>query len=149
MSNTFTGRGNLGAAPEIKTVQVGGEDRQVADLRIYFDRNVPDGNGGYEDKDGFWLNVSGWNTRCLNAARVLKKGMRVRVEGTLGEDAWEKDGQQYSRLDVTAQDITLDLGRVTSVTMQLKQSTGNQAADNPAHDIQATATDNAQEAAYG
>ncbi|WP_111748825.1 single-stranded DNA-binding protein [Salinisphaera orenii] len=122
MSNTFSGRGNLGAAPEIKTVQVNGEDRQVADLRIYFDRNVPDGNGGFDEKGGFWLNVSAWTSRAINAARVLRKGMRVKVDGTLSEDSWEKDGQQYSRIDLTAQDISLDLGRVEAVTMQPKQS---------------------------
>ena len=53
MANHFEGRGNLAAAPELKQVEVDGEQRTVAELRIYFDRSVPDGDGGFEDRGGF------------------------------------------------------------------------------------------------
>ena len=116
MSNQFIARGNLAAAPDLKTVTVNGENRQVAEMRIYCDRPVPDGNNGFKDKGGFWLNVSRWGNAAEHAARVLDKGYRIRVEGTLIQNNWEKDGEKFSRLELTASDITLDLSRVESVT---------------------------------
>ena len=47
---------------------------------------------------------------------VLDKGYRIRVEGTLFQNNWEKDGEKFSRLELTASDITLDLSRIESVT---------------------------------
>ncbi|MGH8531652.1 MAG: tyrosine-type recombinase/integrase [Gammaproteobacteria bacterium] len=38
-----------------------GEPRTVTELRVYFDRQVPDGNGGFEDRGGFWLPVHLWD----------------------------------------------------------------------------------------
>lgn len=116
MSNTFTARGNLAAAPELKTVIVNGEDRQVAEMRMYCDRPVPDGDGGFKDKGGFWLNVSRWGAAGEHAARVLDKGYRIKVQGTLVNNEWSKDGEDRSRLELVADDITLDLSRIESVT---------------------------------
>ena len=59
--NEFRGRGNLGATPELRRIDDGGEGRSVLSLRIYFARLVPtrEGNsGGFEDRGGFWLNAS-------------------------------------------------------------------------------------------
>jgi len=87
MANKFSGRGNLGADPEIR--YTAGEDSEpVCSLRVFFDRPKPDGNGGFDDKGGFWLDVSLWGTRGEAAARLLKKGARVSVSGELYEDAW-------------------------------------------------------------
>ena len=46
MSNEFRGTGNVGIAPNLKTVMVGKEERQVADLRVFFDDYRQDGKGG-------------------------------------------------------------------------------------------------------
>ncbi|KEZ76706.1 MULTISPECIES: single-stranded DNA-binding protein [Salinisphaera] len=122
MSNSFTARGNLAAAPELKTVTVNGENRQVAEMRMYCDRPIPDGDGGFKDKGGFWLNVSRWGAAAEHAARVLDKGFRIKAEGTLVQNSWEKDGEKFSRLELTADDITLDLSRVESVTRRERRS---------------------------
>jgi single-strand DNA-binding protein len=55
--NEFIGEGNLGQDPELRAVQSGGGDKAVANLRVYFDRRVPDGGGGFEDKQGFWCGL--------------------------------------------------------------------------------------------
>jgi len=116
MANTFKGTGNLGADPELKTV---GEDKQqVADLRIYFDRPIKNKDTDeYEDKGGFWLNVSAWDKLAIDAKRVLKKGMRVSVHGSMKENTWaDKDsGENKSKLVLSANEITLVLTRVESV----------------------------------
>ncbi|MGH8625351.1 MAG: single-stranded DNA-binding protein [Gammaproteobacteria bacterium] len=126
MSNHFIGRGNLGANPDLKQITVEGEPRTVTELRVYFDRQVPDGNGGFEDRGGFWLPVHLWGPRGESVAKLLPKGARVRVEGTLVQDTWEdKDGETVSRIEVQADSIDLDLSRVEAVTFRAKGQAEN------------------------
>ena len=122
MSNKFTGTGNLGADP-VLTSPVGDEQRQVADMRIYFDRPVRDHESEqFEDRGGFWLDVSAWDRLADDVTRVVKKGMRVKVEGSLKHTTWtdENSGENRSKWVLYADDITLALGRLEST--QLRQS---------------------------
>jgi len=48
MSNEFRGTGNVAARRSWKTVRVGNEARQVAQLRVFFDEYRQDGAGGVE-----------------------------------------------------------------------------------------------------
>ena len=123
MANKFTGTGNLGSDP-ILTSAVGDEQRKVADMRIYFDRPVLDHESEqFEDKGGFWLDVSAWDRLAEDVTRVLKKGMRVKVEGSLKHSTWtdEKTQENRSKWVLYADEITLVLGRIEEV--QLRQST--------------------------
>ena len=123
MANKFTGTGNLGSDP-ILTSAVGDEQRKVADMRIYFDRPVLDHDTEqFEDKGGFWLDVSAWDRLAEDVTRVLKKGMRVKVEGSLKHSTWtdEKTQENRSKWVLYADEITLVLGRIEEV--QLRQST--------------------------
>ncbi len=121
MSNQFIGRGNLGADPGLKHVELEGESRRVVELRIYFDRPVPDGEAGFIDKGGFWLPVNLWGPKAEVIAKHLRKGARVRVEGTLVQDTWEdRDGSEVSRIEVQANSVDLDLARVEAVTFRSK-----------------------------
>ena len=133
MAIKITGSGNLGSAPELRTVEVNGEDRKVASLRVFFDHSVPDGNGGFVDKGGSWLTVSVWDNRAEHVARVLRKGMRVRVEGTLLERPWEKDGEAMTSQEVNARSVTLELARLESVTLRPKASAGQGVPAEPEH----------------
>lgn len=118
--NRFSGEGNLGQEPERKVVQVQGEDREVCNLRIYFDRPAPMGDGEYEDKDGFWLNVELWGNRGTNAARILSKGDRVAVNGSLADASYDKDGQQIDKLVVKARAVNLvPTNKIESVIRQM------------------------------
>jgi single-strand DNA-binding protein len=98
MANRFGGRGNLAAAPELKQVEADGEPGTVTEQRIYFDRSVPDGDGGFEDRGGFWLTANLWGEGAELAANLLRRGARVHVLGTLGRDTWtDKDsGEERS-----------------------------------------------------
>jgi single-strand DNA-binding protein len=121
MSNHFGGRGNLGADPDLKHVEIGGEPRAVAALRIYCDRPVPDGDGGFTDKGGFWLPVNLWGPKPETIAKLLRKGARVRVEGTLVQDTWEdrETGEPTSRIEVQADRSTsISLGSRRSLSAQ-------------------------------
>lgn len=125
MANRFEGRGNLAAAPELKRVDVDGEERLVAGLRIYFDRQVPDGEDGFVDRGGFWLNANLWGERAEGIARLLPKGARIHVTGTLVQDAWrDADSDEERRaLQLVIDHLGLDLGRVEEFRLRPPQHT--------------------------
>jgi len=122
MSNKFSGTGNLGNDPSL-TSPVGEAQRQVADMRVYFDRPVRDHDSEqFKDNGGFWLDVSAWDWLAEDVMRVMKKGMRAKVEGSLKYTAWTDDnnGEERSKLVLYADDITLVLGRVESIQVRKK-----------------------------
>jgi single-strand DNA-binding protein len=122
MANTFIGTGNLGSDP-VLTSPVGEDERRVADLRVYFDKPVKNRETGeYEDKGGFWLDVSAWDRLADDAMRTLMKGARVRVEGSLKHNVWtdEKSGEEKSKFVLYADDISLSLVGVESAQRRLK-----------------------------
>lgn len=108
MSNRFEAEGNLGQAPELRTVIVSGQERDVMDFTVYIERRVPNGNGGFQDKGGFWLNGSLWGRRARITHEHLKKGMRVRVAGELRMESWEQDGETRSGLKLDAEYVVID-----------------------------------------
>lgn len=107
MINEFSGIGNLGTAPTLRSVTVEGEVRKVADLRVYFDRRVGE---DYTDKGGFWLTIDIWGFRAEEAVRVLKKGSRVFMMGTLRQHTWpdEASGEDRSEMRLSADYFFLD-----------------------------------------
>ena len=133
MSNQFSGVGNIGQVPVLRTVQVNGEDRSVADLRVYFDRSVPQGDGSFEDEGGFWLSVSLWGARAESAVKVLRKGARIQVDGQLREESWEdEDGTERSALRLTASRIGIDPLCIESVTYRQRNGSSSEArSDDP------------------
>lgn len=125
MSNEFRGTGNLGDNPTLKTVTVKGEDRKVAELRVFFDDYRPDGNGGFEQVGGFWLNVSVWDKRAEDAAQHLRKGARVRIEGRLVEQEWadKESGEVKKAMQLNADDVFISLARVEEIRFKQKSNT--------------------------
>jgi single-strand DNA-binding protein len=124
MTANFADIGNLGADPELKDVEVEGEPRRVTELRIRFDRPVPT-DDGFEDRGGFWLDVSLWDKRGgERAAAVLRKGARVFVRGTLVQEQWKdrETGGDRSKFKLQAEYVALDLARVESVELRQSQS---------------------------
>lgn len=124
MTANFSDIGNLGADPELKEVEVEGEPRTVTEMRIRFDRPVPT-DDGFEDRGGFWLDVSLWDKRGgERAAAVLRKGARVFVRGTLVQEQWKdrETGGDRSKFKLLAHYVALDLARVEAV--ELRQSQG-------------------------
>ena len=116
MANRFEGRGNLGSDPVLKYVEVSGEKRAVCEFRVYFDRQVRDGDE-WREHGGFWLNVTQWGKRGELAGKLLVKGCRVLVIGSLVQESWaDKDtGEEKSRLVLDADSVDMDLVRVESV----------------------------------
>ena len=120
MPNNYQGTGNLGESPALKAVQVNGEDRKVAELRVFFDNYRADGQGGLEQTGGHWLDVSLWDYKAEQAARLLRKGARVHVMGRLEQDSWtdRETGEPREKLRVVADDVLLSLTRVKGVEFE-------------------------------
>jgi single-strand DNA-binding protein len=123
MPNTFQGTGNLGDSPVLKTVQVNGEDHKVAELRVFFDNYRPDGQGGLEQTGGYWLDVSVWDYKGEQAARLLRKGARVHVIGRLELDSWadRETGEPREKLRLVADDVLMSLTRVKGVEFEARR----------------------------
>jgi single-strand DNA-binding protein len=124
MPNSFHGKGNLGDAPTLKTVSVSGKDRKVAEMRVMFDEySYDETTKEYTQAGGFWLGVSIWDDRAENAARLLRKGCRVSVDGTLRQFMYAVEGaaEKVPGFQVLADDITLCMGRIESVAFKAKR----------------------------
>jgi single-strand DNA-binding protein len=124
MSNEFRGTGNAGDMPVLKTVLVGNEERQVAELRVFFDEYRQDGNGGVEQAGGFWLDVNVWGERhAAEVARLVKKGARVHVIGRLVESRWTvtATGEERTAFYLNADHLFLSLTRLAEARFQLRR----------------------------
>lgn len=122
MSNEFRGTGNLGENPAIKTVMVKGEERKVAEMRVFFDEYRPDGQGGFEQSGGFWMNASVWDKRGEDVCQHLRKGARVHVAGRLSEQEWidKESGEVRKAMQLNADEIYLSLARLEEVRFKPK-----------------------------
>jgi single-strand DNA-binding protein len=120
MSNEFKGTGNLGDNPSLKYVKVKGEDKPVVEMRIFFDEYKPDGNGGFEQSGGFWMNASLWGQRAEQVAKLLRKGARIHVSGRLSEQEWDdrETGETRKAMHLSADDVFVSLGRVENITFK-------------------------------
>ncbi len=121
MSTLFTGTGNLGGAPALMHVEVKGEKRAVAEMRIFFDRRVKQDDGSFKDEGGFWVTVSLWGWRAEAAAKLLPKGARVFARGRLREESWENgEGQPRRGFRLDADYLAIDLLGLEQIKLRSK-----------------------------
>lgn len=129
MANIFQGTGNLGDSPTIKAVQVNGEERMVAELRIFFDDYKRNADGEYEQIGGFWMNCSVWEARAEAAAKLLRKGARVHVQGRLTQQSWsdKETGEEKTAMHLNVDDVFPSLSRIEKIEFRAKrQGEGNE-----------------------
>jgi single-stranded DNA-binding protein len=131
MSNEFRGTGNVADQPLLKSVLVGSEARQVAELRVFFDEYRQDGSGGVESAGGFWLDVNIWGDRhAAEVAHLVKKGARVHVIGKLSESKWVVTATKEERraLYLNADHLFLSLTRLTDAHFKSRRETAEREA---------------------
>ena len=119
MGNRIELDGNLGQDPSYDTPEVGGETRQVCNLRIYAPNwRQEKATGEFIEQGGFWITGSVWGPQAEACHRVLKKGHRVRVVGRLREERWadRETGDELSALRMVIDEVSLPVGRVESVS---------------------------------
>lgn len=96
--NKVTLIGNLGADPDVRTMQNGGE---VCNLSVATTDTWKDKNSGERREKTEWHRVvvfsPGLVTVCKN---YLKKGSKIYLEGQLETRSWEQDGQKKYTTEV-------------------------------------------------
>jgi single-strand DNA-binding protein len=124
MSNEFRGTGNVGDEPILKTVLIGSDERQVAELRVFFDDYRQGDNGALEQTGGFWLDVNVWGERhAAQVVQLVKKGARVHVVGRLVESKWiaTKTGEEHRALYLNADRLYLSLARLAEASFKARR----------------------------
>ncbi len=101
--NHYVCTGNLTRDPELRATPGG---TSVAKLRVAVNGRRKHGQTGeWEDKPNFF-DVTVWGTSGENAAKYLRKGRLVLVEGRLDWQEWEGDEGKRQRVEIIAQKVT-------------------------------------------
>lgn len=120
MGTPVVWEGNVGNAAEHRSFANGNKDpRHMLRLNVMFDNSIPDGQGGYKDRGGFWCNVEWWHQDAERFAELFQKGMRVLVIGRAIMDTWKdkQTGEDVSALKVEASRIAILPHRIEQITL--------------------------------
>lgn len=100
--------GNVGTDPELKHTQSG---QAILRLRLATSERYKDKQGEYQERTE-WHTVIMWGKRGEGLSRVLEKGSRIFVEGSLQTRSWETDdGSKRSATEINARNILFAGGR--------------------------------------
>ena len=91
--NNITLVGRLATDVDLQSVTGGS---QVATFIIAVDRN---------DSEADFFRIKMWNSQAEAAAENLVKGRRIAVEGSLRQDAYEKDGEERRSVSIVARRV--------------------------------------------
>ena len=96
--------GNLTRDPDLRATASG---MQVLGFGVAVnDRRKNPSTGQWEDYPNF-VDCTMFGNRAESMSRILRKGMKVAIEGKLRYSSWEKDGQRRSKIEVIVDEIEL------------------------------------------
>ena len=96
--------GNLGADPEVRTIESGAK---VANFSIATTERYKDKSGNPVDKTE-WHNIVMWRGLADVAEKWLKKGSQVFVEGKLRTRSWDdQNGNKRYTTEIMADNMTM------------------------------------------
>ena len=96
--------GNLGAEPELRFTQNG---NAVLNMRLATSERFKDNSGEWKDRTE-WHSVVVWGKRGEGLAKILTKGSRIMVEGSLRTTSYEaRDGGKRYKTEVNAYNVLL------------------------------------------
>ncbi len=100
--------GNLGADPELRSTSGG---QAVLKFRLATSESYLDRNRTRQERTE-WHNVVVWGKRAEALAKILNKGSRLFVEGSLRTSSYEdREGNKRYKTEVTALNVVLCGGR--------------------------------------
>lgn len=117
--------GNIGQDPEVNETSGG---VKVAKITVATSERWKDKNGNAHELTE-WHTVRIWKQNAEFIGKYGRKGSQVFVEGKLRTEAWEKDGQKYSRTLIEAENIQI-IGNKTDGPDRSKAQSLNQAETN-------------------
>lgn len=94
--NNVTLTGNLTRDPELRSTASG---TSVLQFAVAVNDRVKNQQGEWVDRPNY-IDMTMFGTRAESLGSILKKGMKVAVQGKLHWSSWEKDGQKRSKLEV-------------------------------------------------
>jgi single-strand DNA-binding protein len=120
--------GNLGADPEMRYTQGG---TAVMSLRLATAESYKDSHGDWQERTE-WHNVTVWAARAEGLAKVLTKGSRLYIEGSLRTSSYEdREGVKRYKTEINAQNVVLCGGKQDGQSSQSNQA-GGKSASRPA-----------------
>lgn len=123
-ASAITVTGNLTSDPELKVFDAGSKLSFGVAVNYYWN----DQKGERQEKTSFF-NVVAWKQLADDAAEVLSKGMRVVVTGRLEQRSYQdKEGNNRSIVEITAEDIGASVRGITGVTRKEAKGDARQAA---------------------
>ncbi len=100
--------GNVGADPEVRTIESG---VKVARLRLATSERILNRQSGELKEHTEWHTVILWREKADVADRYIRKGSQIYIEGSLRSREWmTKDNIKQSTVEIVANDLKL-LGR--------------------------------------
>jgi single-strand DNA-binding protein len=105
--------GNLGRDPELRYTPQG---IAVCDFSMATNERKRDKSGEFQEV-ATWFRITLWRNQAENAAKYLKKGSQVYIEGRLGLEEWtDRDGNTRQTLAVQATEMQFLGGRSDAPT---------------------------------
>ena len=101
---------DFGADPRTFFYTTGGT--ACTKVSIAVNRSVKQSDGQWTDEVSFF-DVTIWGKTAENLKPYLVKGKQIAVDGYLKQDRWQKDGQNFSKVNIVANSVQL-LGGGTS-----------------------------------
>lgn len=96
--------GNCAADPELRMTSGG---QAVLKIRLVTNQRVKKRDGSYEDH-AEWHSVIVWGRRAEGLAKILNKGSRIFIEGSLRTSSYDdRDGNKRYKTEVTADSVVL------------------------------------------
>lgn len=93
--------GNLTRDPELRATTSG---TSVLTFSVAVNERRQNKSGEWEDYANY-VDCTMFGKRAESLSRILAKGTKVAVQGSLRYSSWERDGQKRSKLEVIASDI--------------------------------------------
>jgi single-strand DNA-binding protein len=115
--------GNLGKDPEIKYFEgnIAKTTFSLATSEYHRDKQ------GNRSEQTEWHHIVLWRTAAENAAKLLKKGMQVYIEGKLQTRQWtDKEGVKRNITEILAENFVLLQSREGSKGAESKDGTGSE-----------------------
>lgn len=97
--------GNLGSDPELRQTGAG----NVLKLRLATSETFLDKDKQRQERTE-WHNVTIWGKRAEGLSKILTKGSRILVEGSLRTTQYEKNGEKRYSTEISASNILLQGG---------------------------------------
>ena len=114
--------GNLTRDPELRST-AGGTSVMGFGVAVN-ERRKNSRTGEWEDYPNF-VDCTMFGNRAEALSRILRKGMKVAIEGKLRYSSWERDGQKRSKLEVIVDEIEVMVRREGQTQAQPQQSLAN------------------------